>query len=181
MLPLDTKRLTGRPPLASDLHLIRVIHSDSRVMATLAADGQPADAVHSATTLARMCEHWERHGFGVWMLFEKDGGRFAGYAGIRHIELDGAAEVELLYTIRSDRWGAGYATEAAREALRLGFLSPSPASIVGFTLPHNYRSRAVLEKCGMHFERDIVHAALPHVLYRIAAAQFAGIRHSAAT
>ncbi len=180
MIPLDTVRLSGRPPLASDLDDLRVIHSDPRAMATLAADGQPQAPESTIAAIVRMREHWERHGFGVWMLFEKETNRFAGYAGLRHIELDSRPEVELLYAIRSDRWGAGFATEAAAEVLRRGFRDLAPDSVVAFTLPHNRGSRAVMEKCGMRFERDMNHAALPHVLYRITAAQFAAFKRSAA-
>jgi ribosomal-protein-alanine N-acetyltransferase len=40
--------------------------------------------------------------------------------------------------------------------------------VVAFTLPTNWASRRVMEKVGFTFERDIVHAGLRHVLYRIA-------------
>ncbi|MGH7781829.1 MAG: GNAT family N-acetyltransferase [Candidatus Binataceae bacterium] len=173
MIVLETQRLRGRAPLDTDLAHLRVLHSDPRVMATLSADGQPAAEAYSRAKLAEMREHWERHGFGSWLLFEKDGNRFTGYAGIRHIELEGVPEVELLYTIRSDRWAAGYATEAAAEVLRDAFGDLAPPSVIAFTLPHNRGSRAVMEKCGLRFERGIVHAGLPHVLYRIIAAEFA--------
>jgi RimJ/RimL family protein N-acetyltransferase len=55
----------------------------------------------------------------------------------------------------------------SREALRLGFDVLGLASIVSFTLPTNLRSRRVMEKLGLRYERDIVWADLPHVLYRI--------------
>jgi RimJ/RimL family protein N-acetyltransferase len=38
---------------------------------------------------------------------------------------------------------------------------------VSFTLPHNAASRRVMEKAGLTYERDITHAGLPHVLYRL--------------
>ena len=41
--------------------------------------------------------------------------------------------------------------------------------IVAFTLPTNIASRRVMEKSGFAYEREIVHAGLPHVLYRQAA------------
>ncbi len=181
MIDLETSRLVGRVPLETDLPHLRVIHGDPRVMATLSVDGQPAGEEHSRATLARMREHWERYGFGVWMLFEKAGNRFAGYAGIRHLELEGTPEIELLYAIRSDRWRMGYASEASAEVLRLGFRDLAPESVIAFTLPHNRGSRGVMEKCGMRFERDITHAGLPHVLYRITSAEFAALTRSAAT
>ncbi len=181
MTVLETARLCGRAPLETDLPHLRVIHSDPRAMATLSADGQPASEEYSSGMLARIREHWERYGFGVWMLFEKADNRFVGYAGIRHIELQGAPEIELLYAIRSDRWRMGYASEAAAEVLRLGFRDLAPESVIAFTLPHNRGSRGVMETCGMRFERNIIHAGLPHVLYRITSKEFAALRRSAAT
>jgi hypothetical protein len=35
------------------------------------------------------------------------------------------------------------------------------------SLPTNCASRRVMEKVGLSFERDIVHANLPNVLYRL--------------
>ncbi len=50
-------------------------------------------------------------------------------------------------------------------------MSPSACSalseVVSYTLPHNAASRRVMEKLGFSYEREIVHADLPHVLYRI--------------
>jgi RimJ/RimL family protein N-acetyltransferase len=37
---------------------------------------------------------------------------------------------------------------------------------VALTQPRNVRSRRVLEKVGMAYERDMVHGGLAHVLYR---------------
>ena len=39
-------------------------------------------------------------------------------------------------------------------------------TIVAFTLPTNIASRRVMEKCGLVYERPIIHADLPHVLFR---------------
>ncbi|MHB8381023.1 MAG: GNAT family N-acetyltransferase [Candidatus Binataceae bacterium] len=181
MAILETKHLSGRAPLETDLENLRVIHSDAQAMATLSVDGHAAGEEYSRGVLARMREHWERYAFGVWILFERDENRFVGYAGIRHIELDGAPEIELLYATRSDQWRAGYASEAAAEVLRRGFRDLAPESVIAFTLPHNRGSRGVMEKCGMRFEREMTHAGLPHVLYRITAAEFAALTRSAAT
>ncbi len=40
---------------------------------------------------------------------------------------------------------------------------------MGTTLPTNRASRRVMEKAGFGYERDTVHAGLPHVLYRLPA------------
>ena len=38
--------------------------------------------------------------------------------------------------------------------------------LIAFTLPDNLASRRVMEKAGFAYEREILHAGLPHVLYR---------------
>ena len=39
--------------------------------------------------------------------------------------------------------------------------------IIAFTLPDNVGSRRVMEKSGFTYERDIVHAGVPHLLFRV--------------
>ena len=39
--------------------------------------------------------------------------------------------------------------------------------LVTYTLPGNLASRRVMEKLGFTYEREVVHADLPHVLYRL--------------
>jgi RimJ/RimL family protein N-acetyltransferase len=41
---------------------------------------------------------------------------------------------------------------------------------VSFTLPNNLASRRVMDKAGFRYERNFIHANLPHVLYRQLAA-----------
>ena len=103
---------------------------------------------------------------------ERDGGNFAGYGGIKHATVEGRDEIELAYAIRSGDWGQGFATEASLAALHLGFDAMGLDRIVAFTLPHNRASRSVIEKCGFTYQRDIVHAGLPHVLYILEARDF---------
>jgi RimJ/RimL family protein N-acetyltransferase len=78
--------------------------------------------------------------------------------------------VELLYALMPDAWGQGLAGELARESLRVAFTELSLPDVVAFTQPHNARSRRVMERAGFQYERDVVHAGLPHVLYRLRAA-----------
>ena len=63
-------------------------------------------------------------------------------------------------------WGRGLATELALESVRLGFTELKLPDLVSFTLPTNRASRHVMEKAGFQYEQNIVHADLPHVLYR---------------
>jgi ribosomal-protein-alanine N-acetyltransferase len=110
-------------------------------------------------------EHWDQYGFGVWALRDLATGEPVGRLGLRHIDIAGTEEVELLYGVTAPRWGEGLATEAAALAVELGF-GHGLASIVAFTLPTNRASQRVMEKTGFTYERDIEYQQLLHVLYR---------------
>jgi len=111
--------------------------------------------------------HWDKHGFGVYFLRDLQSGSFIGRAGLRHADVEGMLdEIEVLYALMPEHWGQGLATEAACECLRIGFEQLRLQEIVGFTLPTNLGSRRVLEKSGLTYERNIIHAGLAHVLYR---------------
>jgi len=127
----------------------------------------------SRAFLERASDHWNSHGFGLWILREQATGEFVGYGGIKHAMVEGRDEIELAYAIRFEHWGKGFATEISIAALKQGFDTMHLDRIVAFTLPHNRASRAVMEHCGFKYQRDIVHAGLPHVLYALEARDFA--------
>jgi ribosomal-protein-alanine N-acetyltransferase len=101
------------------------------------------------------------------VFFETATGLFVGRGGLRRTTVAGSSCVEVLYAVRSDMWGRGYATEMATVAVaharRLGL-----ADVVGFTAITNGASRRVLEKAGMRFDEDsFEHVGLPHLLGRL--------------
>jgi len=83
------------------------------------------------------------------------------------VTIEGAAEVELGYAVIAEFWGRRRATEMAQAVLDAGFGPLALADVVAFTLPTNLASRRVMQHTGFLYERDIVHAGLPHVLYRL--------------
>jgi [ribosomal protein S5]-alanine N-acetyltransferase len=109
--------------------------------------------------------HWEVHDFGAWHAFERSTDQLVGRIGSHVTLVEGVLEVELAWAVHPDHWGQGYAAELAIPARDLVF-SRGIRSVVAFTLPDNTASRRVMEKLGMAYQRDIVHADLPHVLYR---------------
>ena len=117
--------------------------------------------------LAAYLEHWQRHGFGLWMFFSKHDGKFVGRGGVRHIEIDSRDEVEVAYALMPKFWNQGLATEIAAASVRIAFQQLDLAELVCFTLPTNTASRRVMEKCGFQFERGFIWKSLPHVLYRL--------------
>jgi [ribosomal protein S5]-alanine N-acetyltransferase len=173
---LTTSRLLGTPATPSDFADLRRLHSDGRVTATLSADGQPFSEEQTRGFLARAAEHWNAHGFGLWMFRDRATHDFVGYGGVRHTIVEGRDQIELAYAIAFDHQRKGFATEISLAALRVAFNDLRLDHVVAFTLPHNRASRRVMEHCGFTYARDIVHAGLPHVLYVLRAADFSSPR-----
>jgi [ribosomal protein S5]-alanine N-acetyltransferase len=140
------------------------MHQDPSVMATLG--GLRSDE-QTRQFLRDNLRHWDRHGYGLWMFRAQADGRFVGRDGLRHVHVGGNDEVELAYALMAAFWGRGLATEMAKAIVTVTFEHLGMADLVAFTLATNQASRRVMEKVGCQFERDIVHAGLPHVLYRI--------------
>ena len=139
---------------------------DPRVARWIEADGLPAPASAVGAWLCAKEEHWRRHGFGQWLLRDRETERMVGRGGLQHTGVAGGDEVEVGWAIVPERWGQGLATEMARAAVALALGPLELDSVVAFTLPDNVASRRVMEKAGFVFEREIEHAGLAHVLYR---------------
>jgi [ribosomal protein S5]-alanine N-acetyltransferase len=110
--------------------------------------------------------HWERYGFGLWVQRDKETGKMVGRGGLQWTYVGGLEEVEVAWAVVPELWGRGLATELAEASIKTAFGPLDLEEIVAFTLPRNIASRRVMEKTGFEFEREVVHANLPHVLYR---------------
>ena len=162
---VSTARLVGRRPEPGDADAYVRIYGDSRTPEEWWPSSLRSPD-HARATLAKFIDHWQRWGFGLWTVLLPDG-EIVGHAGAQHSTVAGRREVELGWFIHPDHWRQGYATEMAREAVRVAFDVLELEDVVAFTVDRNAASRAVMEKLGMRYERDIEHAGLPHVLYRL--------------
>jgi RimJ/RimL family protein N-acetyltransferase len=136
---------------------------DEQFMAQL---GGVRDEAGTGAYLERNLAHWAAYGFGLWMLRDRDTGRAIGRAVLRHLDVDGVDEVETGYGFLHDLWGRGLATEIARACVHIGRARLGLASVVGITLPTNAASQQVMRKAGLQYERDFIHAGVPHLLFR---------------
>jgi len=167
MSTLQTERLRGEPITDAHFEPLCELLGDPRVGATL---GGVADRETVKDYLAHELHHWERHGFGYWIWSDLDTGEPVARGGLHHAHVGGRDEVEVGWAVWPVRWGRGYATELGAAALGYGFDELRLHTIVAYTLVDNRASRRVMEKLGFEYERDVMHANLPHVLYRRAPA-----------
>jgi RimJ/RimL family protein N-acetyltransferase len=162
---LDTARLTGRPPAEADLPELRELFRHPDFAATMSADGAPWPDDRVALFVERARAHWRLYGFGVHV-FRDAQAALAGYCGLRLFLLEGEPVVELLYGVAPACHRRGYATEMARALLADGERRLGIRDVAAWTLHRNVGSRKVMHACGFAYQRDIVYAGLPHVLYR---------------
>ncbi len=75
--------------------------------------------------------------------------------GFVRLAFAGVKAAKLGYAIQADRWGKGYATDAARLIIAFGFEDLSLHRISAAIGPDNAASIAVVEKLGMQYEGRI--------------------------
>ena len=172
---LRTERLILRAWRDEDRAAFAALNDDSRVMEFLPARLSREDSDAMAD---RIEAHFAEHGCGFWAVEERGGAPFIGFVGLAIPKFDAHFTpcVEIGWRLAFDHWGKGYASEGARAALADGFTRLGLREIVSFTVPHNARSRAVMERIGMtrNPTDDFDHPSLAeghplrrHVLYRL--------------
>lgn len=164
-LSLETARLTGRPVNGGDVGYMRHILGNPQCMRWLSADGQPKSDAQMQAVAESLAWHWKTHGFGVRLFFQRGGGAFAGWCGLRHKLVEGRAEIELLYSLRHSLWQRGLGSEMAQAAVKEGVDLLGIRRIIAFTLLDNFGSQGVMRRCGLSPEANITVVGLPHILF----------------
>lgn len=94
-------------------------------------------------------------GFGKWMIELRDSGQIIGDVFLgKHDELQGSYEIG--YMFHPDFYGHGYATEAVREVLRIGFEEWNVHRIYARVDEENIGSARVCQKLGMRQEARLI-------------------------
>jgi RimJ/RimL family protein N-acetyltransferase len=173
-IEFETERLRLRQWLVEDYEPFAALNADPRVMeffpALLDRDASDSMADYCHSLIAE-------RGWGFWAVERKDTREFIGFVGLHTPapELPFSPCIEIGWRLAYQHWRRGFATEAAKASLRIGFDTLGLSEIVSFTVPQNLRSRAVMERIGMHnayeyFEHPLVpngHPLRLHCLYRL--------------
>jgi RimJ/RimL family protein N-acetyltransferase len=145
--PIETERLVLRLFTLDDLEAMHALFSDAEVQRYVPSGVSPSLEV-SRQRLEKLMGFQEKFGMTSWPVVEKASGLVVGDCGLFPSEGVGP-EVELGYRFRRDRWGLGYATEAAGACLRYGLEDLKLPRIIAVTFLENLPSQRVLEKIGM--------------------------------
>lgn len=143
-----TARLLLRPWREADREPFAELNTDPEVMEYFPSTLSRGESDAMVTRIER---RMRENGWGLWALEVTTGehaGRFAGFTGLARPTWDPSL-TEVGWRLPRWAWGHGYATEAAREAVRVGFDEVGLEEIVSFTVPTNLRSQAVMRRLGM--------------------------------
>ncbi|HET9416494.1 MAG TPA: GNAT family N-acetyltransferase [Candidatus Limnocylindria bacterium] len=153
-LPVETDRLRIRSLTDGDRQGLHAIYGDAETMRFIGRSGKPTDADGTARVLDWFRRHEALHGFSLWALDERDGEPLVGVAGLLWEEGHGP-QVEVVYLVRRDRWGRGYATEATGAVLDVAHRQLELPLLVAMAYPENLASQRVMAKAGMRPDGEV--------------------------
>jgi [ribosomal protein S5]-alanine N-acetyltransferase len=162
-LPLHTKRLIVRELTADDLDALAAVFADPAV---LWWEPAPYTREQTRVWLDATLRRYREDGCAEYAVVIEATRDLIGDCGIVYREVEGRRLPELGWDLRSDMWGHGYATEAARGVLThaedLGL-----RRVCSLIVPENERSRGVARRLGMTVDRQVVWADQPHDLWAL--------------
>jgi ribosomal-protein-alanine N-acetyltransferase len=151
-----TDHLVLRDFVAGDLDAMLAYQSDPRYLRYYSAERAEriAEDAHRLLEMFLTAQVKQpRTAFQLAMTL-RDDGRLIGNAGVRMESAD-ATEGDMGCEIAPDYWNRGYATEATRAMLTLGFEHLGLHRIAASTMAPNVGALRVLEKLGMKREGEL--------------------------
>jgi RimJ/RimL family protein N-acetyltransferase len=175
---LKTERLLLRQWCKKNLTPFAALNAGSRVREHFPEllNRQESDA-----SVKLMSSHIQKYNWGFWAASSIQTNEFIGFIGLENVHFSApfnklSPAVEIGWRLAFNHWGKGYATEAAKAALRYSFIKLNLVEIVSFTAVQNIHSQKVMKKINMHHDPkdDFDHSKLVdrnplrrHVLYRL--------------
>lgn len=151
MYTIKTERLTIRP---------LTTHDDAFILALLNTPGWLEfigdRQIHSRADaqkyiVEKIHKNYEEYGIGLQLVFLELIQKPIGICGL--IKRDGLEDLDIGFAFLPEYFGSGYAFEAAKASLDYGFSQLKCNRIVAITTENNIRSRNLLEKIGLVFEK----------------------------
>lgn len=171
MTILTTPRLRLEPICPDHYAGLRVLNADPLVQRYIA--GRPETPEETLAMIERVQGRWKQFGYSWWSFIELETGELVGAGCIQHMGHDPANEHEIGWRLRPDRWGLGYASEAARRMAAFAFDDLKAPLLAAVCHPDNLDSVKVMRRLGMRYRGEEVWHAQTVSVYEIGAQEFA--------
>lgn len=149
-MKFETQRLILRKFEEKDAERMFLLDSNPEVMKYI---GVPVltDPAESLKIIRMIQKQYEENGTGRLAVIEKETGLLIGWSGLKLLteEINGYKNVlDLGYRYLPESWGKGYALEAAKASLELGFHQMKAEVIYAHAHSENQGSNHILKKLG---------------------------------
>lgn len=142
----ETPRLRARRIQPDDCDAMLAVYGDADAMRWV-GDGRPLQAEQCEEWIGVTLRNYATRGYGMVAIVERASGETIGFCGLVHP--GGQPGAEIKYALRRDRWGHGFATEAAHALLSWGAAAFGLREVIATAAPENKASHHVLLKAGM--------------------------------
>jgi [ribosomal protein S5]-alanine N-acetyltransferase len=156
---IETERLILRGMLPEDADAFFEMDSNPEVHKYL-GNKPVTNKQHIRDVIGMIHKQYDENGIARWTVLEKASGQYIGWCGLKFFTESANGHnnfYEVGYRLDPRYWGKGYATEAARAALRYGFEIMRLNTIYAITDAGNHASRNVLTKAGLTYIEDFIY------------------------
>lgn len=163
---LDTERLHLRPLVPDDAEALHRIQSDPEHMRFYP---HPFTFEETQDWIARVQARYERDGFGLLAVEDRETGELLGNVGPMVQVVDDVDEIELGWSITPERAREGIATEAAIVCRDWVFEVIGADHVISLILPANEPSRGVARNVGMTIWKQTIFGSVRwiHDVWRV--------------
>jgi RimJ/RimL family protein N-acetyltransferase len=151
---LETPRLVLRQFTEDDVDNLFDLNNDPEVMRYITGGRPtPREVIRDEVLPFHLAVYGRYDRLGTWAAESTATGEFLGWFHFRPGPGADVTNVDLGYRVRRSAWNNGYATEASRALIRMGFTDLGVDRVFAHMMTVNTASRRVMEKCGLTLVR----------------------------
>ena len=160
-LVFETERLRFRPYTLADEAALWLVFSDEEARRFYP---EMVERANVRRWIEWNLRNYDQFGFGLWALEAKTSGAFLGDSGLTYQDVEGQTELEIGYHVVASERRKGFATEAGRACLDVGFERTSCGRMCSIVRPENTASCSVAAR--IHADsREILRGGRPALLF----------------
>lgn len=114
---------------------------------------------------------YDKNGFGLWGIIDKESDTFVGQCGIVYSEVEGKDYLEIGYLLNKNYWKQGYAAEAALLCKAYAKEQLKADAVHSIIRDTNIASQNVAMRMGMSpfisYNKDYSGTPVPHIVFRV--------------
>lgn len=166
---IETERLIIRKIEEEDVEDLFKIYSDDELTKYFVY-GADKSLEQTKIRVKNIRFHWDKYGFGDFILMHKENSKVVGYGGLHYKVDDG--NVNISYVIDKSIWRTGLGKEACLALLYYGFRILRLNEIVAEIDPENTNSIKLIEKCGFKLNKIIEWRGFKRLEYTMVSSDF---------